>query len=187
MSFEFSEAPAGDCISFLSPQPRPTSERASPNRRPSRPSAEQLAQSAYDRMISLAPRPQIGLAPAQIGLTGLESFFWVSNELRPITATAGVPGLRVTAEARSVRYLWDFGDGTNNATSHPGRPWTNDRPGDISHLYETKGRYGIRLEVVWAARWRVNDGAWRDLGYFSNTDDAAYRVREMIAVLVRHR
>ncbi|MDQ3951612.1 MAG: hypothetical protein M3279_01415, partial [Actinomycetota bacterium] len=105
--------------------------------------------------------------------------------LRPISATAGVRGLTVTAEARPVRYLWDFADGTTRQTRHGGRPWTTARRGNVGYLYETKGRYEPAVTVVWAARWRVNGGPWDDLGYFSTTGSAEYPVRGMISVLVR--
>ena len=185
LSFEFSEG-AADCVSFVSPPPAPA-PGPTPGRRPRRPTPETLAQSAYDRVISLAPRPSLEIAPAEIGLTGLDSFFWVGNDLRPVTATAGVPGLTVTAEARPVRYSWGFGDGTSRMTAHPGRPWNPATPGSVAHLYETKGRYDVTVEILWAARWRINGGAWRDLGYFSNDDSVEYPVREMVAVLVQGR
>lgn len=184
LNYEFFESGIGDCISFVSPPPVRNLPDAG-RRRPPRPSPESLAQAAYDRMISLAPSPELDLAPARIGLTGLPSFFWVGNDLRPVTATAGVRGLTVTAEARPVRFLWDFGDGATRTTQHPGRPWSKGRRGNVGHVYETKGRYEPSVTVVWAARWRRNGGAWNDLGYFSTTGSADYPVREMIAVLVR--
>lgn len=185
LSLEFSEG-AGDCISFVSPAPVP--ERDGRPRAP-KPSAdpERLALAAYERAISLAADPEIEIAPGRIGLTGLDSFFWTGNELRPVSAVARAGGLTVTAEARPVRYVWDFGDGATESTTHPGRPWTPGRPGDVSYLYETKGRYRVGLEVVWAARWRMNAGPWRDLGYFSTAASEQYRVRGMISVLVRDR
>ncbi|HEV2757495.1 MAG TPA: PKD domain-containing protein [Actinomycetota bacterium] len=184
LSLEFSEG-AADCISFVSPAP---AARTDNNPRRDRPTAtpEQLALAAYQRVISMAPEPDIEVAPAEAGLTGLDSFLW-TDEPPPVTATAQAGPLTVTAEARPVRYLWDFGDGNNASTSYPGRPWTRARPGNIAHLYETKGRYTIGLEVVWAARWRTNGGAWRDLGFFTTESSAAYRVREIVAVLVRSR
>ena len=186
LSLEIFESSIGDCISFVSPEPvRPP--RRGNDRRPPRPSPEALAQSAYDRVISLAPQPELNVAPSRVGLTGLPSYFWVGNDLRPVVATAGVRGLTVTAEARPVRYLWDFADGTTRQTQHGGRPWTTARRGNVGHLYETKGRYEPTVTVVWAARWRVNGGAWNDLGYFSTTGSAEYPVREMISVLVRRR
>ncbi|MDQ3915309.1 MAG: PKD domain-containing protein [Actinomycetota bacterium] len=186
LSLSFSEGLA-DCISFVSPAPAPAAARDRPRRSARRPDPEALALAAYERVISLAPRPEIGLAPARVGLTGLDSFFWVADELRPISATARAPGLTVTAEARPVRYLWDFGDGSEASTNHPGRPWTRKRPGNVAHLYETKARYSPRVETIWAARWRSNGGPWRALGYFSTTGSASYPVREVVATLVRGR
>lgn len=186
LDYSFFESGVGDCVSFVSPPPARVPEQRR-GRSPRTPAPETLAQRAYDRMISIAPSPAIDVAPARIGLTGLTSYFWVGNELRPITATAGVRGLTVTAEARPVRYLWDFGDGTTRTTRHGGRPWTRHQPGNIGHLYETKGRYQPTATVVWAARWRVNQGPWQDLGYFSTEGSTRYPVRQMLAVLVRRR
>lgn len=187
LAFEFVESGVADCVSFVSPPPPPPDPgRPRPKQEP-RPSPETLAQAAFDRVISLAPSPELDVAPGRIGLTGLPSFFWVGNELAPVTATAGVRGLTVTAEARPAAYRWDFDDGTTRTTQHGGRPWTRQRDGNVGHLYETKGRYQPAVTVTWAARWRINGGAWRDLGYFSTTDAIEYRVREMVAALVRRR
>lgn len=186
LSYQFFESSIGDCISFVSPPPVDEGPRR-PGRRPARPSPEALAASAYRRVISIAPSPRLTIAPANLGLTGLPSYFWVGNELEPVSASAGVRGLTVTAEARPVQYLWDFGDGTSRTTSTPGRPWTRARPGDVGHTYETKGRYEPRVTVVWAARWRVDAGPWSDLGYFSTMGSEDFPVRGMIAVLVRRR
>ncbi len=113
------------------------------------------------------------VAPADRGLTGLDSYVWLEREPRPATATAGVGGLTVTAEARPVQYVWSFGDGPEEVTLHPGREWRRGRPGNIAHVYETHGDYDISVEVIWEARWRIGSGAWRSLGYFSNSDARA--------------
>jgi hypothetical protein len=184
---QFFEGSVGDCISFVSPEPVPAGPKARGPRNDRRPSPQTLAHRAFERVISLAPSPDLDVAPARIGLTGLTSYFWVSNELRPVTATAGVRGLTVTAEARPARFRWEFGDGATRQTRHGGRPWMPSRRGNVGHLYETKGRYEPTVTVAWAARWRVNAGPWQDLGYFSTTGSTEYPVREMIAVLVRRR
>jgi hypothetical protein len=90
----------------------------------------------------------------------------------------------VTAEARPVQWVWSFGDGGDAVTTHPGRPWTQRAPGDIAHIYETEGRYRLGLEQVWEARWQVGGGAWRSLGFFSNSAARTYPVREVVPVLV---
>ncbi|MGH2756245.1 MAG: hypothetical protein ACRDI3_00475 [Actinomycetota bacterium] len=124
------------------------------------------------------------MAPRAVGLTGLESYFWLAERPRRIRAQATVARLVVTAEARPVQYVWTFGDGTDRVTRGPGRRWTRRRPGTIGHTYEASNRYRLLVEVIWEARWRLGTGPWRPLGYFTNSDTRGYRVREVIAVLV---
>ena len=174
----------GGLTCVLPPPPRPQIER--PKRR-QLPSPEEIGRRLADRAISLAPRPRLRFAPAQRGLTGLPSYFWLAERPRPIEARAGIRGLTVTAQARPVQFVWDHGDGTDQATRGPGRRWTKKRPGNIRHTYEGKGRYTLGVEVIWEARWRLGNGAWRSLGYFSNSATRNYRVRSIVSVLVKPR
>ena len=186
VSYTFSPVAAGDCVSFAPPPPVDPGPRPGPGpRRRPRPSPEELARIAADEAIALAADPELRIAPAEIGLTGLDSYFWLDEEPQPISAIAQVPGLQVTAEARPLQYVWDFGDGDQDVTGHPGRPWTSHVPGNVAHLYETRGRYELGVEVVWEARWRTGAGEWQHLGYFSNSDTAEYPVRQMVPVLTR--
>jgi hypothetical protein len=91
----------------------------------------------------------------------------------------------VTAQARPVQFVWDFGDGADKVTTTSGRKWKRRRAGNIAHTYETRRHYRIGVEVIWQARWRIGGGAWQPLGYFSNSDARRYRVRQIIAVLTR--
>lgn len=141
---------------------------------------------AADRAMSIAEWPQLEIAPRRRGLTGLRTFFWLGRAPAPVTASASVPGLVVTAEAHPVRYRWSFGDGPTRTTAHPGRPWSGRRRGNISHMYESRGTYPVRVEVVWKAQWRMGSGIWRHLGYFANDDSRPYRVRQMVARLSRN-
>lgn len=171
-------------LSSLAPPAEPDRGR-NRRRRPRPPSPEELARQAADRAISLAPKPRLRVAPRSIGLTGLPSYFWLAQRPRTITATAGVLGLTVTAQARPAQFVWRFGDGSEKVTRKSGRRWRARRPGNIAHTYERRRRYRIGVEVIWEARWRLGGGAWRPLGYFSNSDSRAYRVRQIIPVLVR--
>ncbi|MBA2272924.1 MAG: PKD domain-containing protein [Actinobacteria bacterium] len=139
---------------------------------------------AADKAMALAPSPVIEVAPEQVGLTGLDSFFWLGQSPSPISATARVSGLTVTAEARPTEYVWDFGDGQEEVTTEPGRPWTRTSEGSISHLYETKGSYDLSVEIIWRARWQADDGPWQQLGMFSNSAGESYPVKEVVSVLV---
>ncbi|HZJ50922.1 MAG TPA: hypothetical protein VFF07_08740, partial [Actinomycetota bacterium] len=156
------------------PNPRP----------PPPPSPEELAQVAIDQAVAAAAVPKLRLAPSAVGLTGLDSFVWLANRLEPIEAVASVPGLTVIAQARPVQYVWDFGDGATAVTSHPGRPWSPQQPGDIAHLYEVRGAYAVGVEVIWSARWQVAGGPWVDLGFFSTSGSQPYAVRQVVTRLV---
>ena len=149
------------------------------------PSPQQLAWIAADRAMAVAERPALEIAPSEVGLTGLRSYFWLDHVPPTVYATASVPGVVVTAEARPVRYGWDFGEGPPRTTASIGRAWTRRAPGSISHMFETRGRYSVGVDVVWEARWRVGSGPWMHLGYFSNSARREYPVREMVGRLTR--
>ncbi|MDQ3661618.1 MAG: PKD domain-containing protein [Actinomycetota bacterium] len=164
--------------------PNPPGDGPKPPAPPPPPSPEELAQVAIDQAVAAAAIPELRLAPSAVGLTGLDSFVWLADRPQPIEAVASVPGLTVIAQARPVQYVWDFGDGATAVTSHPGRPWTPQQPGDIAHLYEVRGTYSVGVEVIWSARWQVAGGPWTDLGFFSTSDSKPYAVRQIVTRLV---
>lgn len=178
------EAATADCVAFAAPPP--VRGNGAP-RDGELDDADELLAIASDEAMALAEYPQLVVSPARRGITGLRSFFWLADSPEPVSATAEVPGLSVTAEAVPVRYIWDFGDGRRRATNHTGRPWSRKRPGNIAYMYETKGRYRLGIEVIWQARWSTNGGAWRPLGYFVTSDTQPYRVREVAPGLTRSR
>lgn len=184
LSYSFSDAGAGDCVTFAPPPPLDLSPTAPP---PVWVSPEQLALVAFDRARSIAASPSLEVAPAAIGLTGLPSYFWIAAEPRPILASAQAGALVVTAEAYPIQYEWDFGDGAHRTVSRPGRAWRPRRPGNLRHLYEGVGTYRVEVETIWEARWRIGIGGWTPLGYFSTRDARDYRVRQLIPFLVRSR
>lgn len=143
-----------------------------------------LARRALDEAIALAGEPEFGIAPSEIGLTGLDTYFWLQSAPSPIEATASAGGMSVTAQATPTEYLWDFGDGNDLLTRHPGRAWTREQPGNIAHLYETRGTYELEVTVVWSARWRIGPGAWQPLGLFTTSSAADYPVRQVQSRLI---
>ena len=175
-----------DCVPppATPPNPNPPGGGPKPPPAPPPPSPEELAQVAIDQAVAAAAVPELRLAPSAVGLTGLDSFVWLANRPEPIEAVASVPGLTVIAQARPVQYVWDFGDGATAVTSHPGRPWSPQQPGDIAHLYEIRGAYAVGVEVIWSARWQVTGGPWTDLGFFSTSDSQPYPVRQVVTRLV---
>jgi hypothetical protein len=151
---------------------------------PPPPSPEELALVVADRARAAAPRPRLRLAPSGVGLTGLNTYYWLAERPRPITAVAQVPGLTVVAEARPVQYVWRFGDGFEMVTSHPGTRWRPGHPGSVAHVYEIRGRYRVVVEVIWEARWRTGGDPWRSLGFFTTTGGRVYPVRQVVSRLI---
>ena len=181
-SFTYTFGSGVECASFAAPSPdAPVAARA---RRPQPPSPEQVAGALFDRAVALAPDPELDVAPARLGLTGLPSYFWLSDPLEPLTATATAGPFTITAEAHPADYVWDFGDGGLVTTSGSGREWRARQHGSIAHSYETAGRYDLSVEVLWVARWRTGSGPWRPLGTFSTSDTRPYGVRELLTWLV---
>jgi PKD domain-containing protein len=189
LAYNFSDAGAGDCLSFSAPAPvaapEPAPDRRGRDRRERGPDIGALISLAANRAIALAPTPELRIAPDGVGLTGLPSYFWLAEPPTSITATASAGGVTVIAQASPVQFVWTFGDGSQNVTHTAGRPWTRDRPGSIAHTYETRGRYPVAVEVIYHARWSVDDAAWSDLGFFSTADSRTYPVRQIVAVLIK--
>jgi hypothetical protein len=161
------------------PPPRQPGPRRAPRVDP-----ETVARILVDRARARAPAPPLRIAPGEVGVTGLPSYFWVPPAA-PIAASARVAGYSVTAIAEPVQHSWSFGDGTGLVTADGGRPWAPGRPGTVPHVYETPGRFEATVEQIWRARWRAGSGPWRDLGFFTVSGSRTYRVRAVVAFLVR--
>ncbi|MGH2750088.1 MAG: hypothetical protein ACRDK3_04340, partial [Actinomycetota bacterium] len=137
-----------------------------------------------DRVIERVAAPELKLAPGEIGLTGLETYVWI-DEPAPVSVRAAAGATTVEARAFPTQYFWDWGDGADTLTYHWGRKWSRYRPGSIGHLYETRGRYQLSVEVVWEAQWRIDGEPWRALGMFSLGDTVDYPVRQIQSRLTR--
>ncbi len=115
--------------------------------------------------------PAIKVNPDWGGVTGLESWFWYEGQDQ-VTVAAVIRGYSVTASARPARYYWDpcadyqppEGYRTNGARGCPALlestgPGSRPRDDGDGHeaaarfLYETRGTYEIRHQVVWDGTW----------------------------------
>ena len=164
---------------------RPAIAAPSPQRAPRRgPDPLALARRALERAVALAPEPALGTAPSELGLTGLATYVWLADPPGAITAVASASGITVSARAAPVAYVWDFGDGSEELTRDPGRPWTKDRPGSVAHTYQATDTYTITARVLWEASYRVEGGPLRPLGGFATTASTTLPVRQLQARLV---
>ncbi|MBV8950834.1 MAG: hypothetical protein JOZ99_08165 [Actinobacteria bacterium] len=143
--------------------------------------------SLAERLVQDLPYPRIGvgISPEERGLTGLESWFWVtgSNGAALVDTVRGL-GHTVTVEARATEATWDFGDGTSSV-SGLGRPYPERS--DVTHVYERRsGRDGYASSVAFRfdARYRVDGGEWQTLDPVERVAQRTYPVDEVRAQLL---
>ncbi len=165
----------------------------------------------HDEMLKRLPRPAVGVNPDQRGLTGLETHFWYSDNsasgLEPVDhdgnpATPPVPGLEVTANAGPyaitgrvaiTRYQWRItpargpGAGRDRATLTSTTPGSPERPA-ARYLFDTKGRYTLTAETVWAGSYTWTAPGQQGSGSLGEVPLSAsrdYEVIEVRSVLVK--
>lgn len=67
-------------------------------------------------------------------------------------------GRDVRIRVSSVRYRWDFGDGTPVVeTSSAGGPWPD---GDVRHAYTRSAWFSVRVSAVYRGEFSVDGGPW---------------------------
>ncbi|TCO39018.1 hypothetical protein EV646_11960 [Kribbella antiqua] len=155
-----------------------------------------LAYRALAQM-QLAP-PVVKSAPGvgQVGLVNMPVWLWVEkteNTWGPITRSASVPGLGVTATGRVVAVDWAMGDGRTVRCAGAGTPYeksmgVKDSP-DCGHRYKETSRelpkcaYPVTATAQWEITWQSTLG---ETGQISMTQEGAtqLRIREAVPVLV---
>lgn len=126
----------------------------------------QLANEAVRRMRLSGPAIGIVPEPGKTGLVGLPVWMWTQVTPRtwgPLSVTASVPGLSVTATATAQRITWSMGDGHTVVCEGPGTPY-EDRFGgrsspDCGHTYtrtsarEPDAAYTVTATTTWRVDW----------------------------------
>ncbi len=170
-----------------------------------------IEQAIRDEMLKRLPRPSVGVNPDQRGLTGLETYLWYTDSsTRPLDpvdhdanpATPAVPGLVVTASAGPFaitgrvaisRYQWRIspakgpGAGRDRATLTSATPGSPERPA-ARYVFETKGRYTLTVETVWAGSYTWSGPGQQgggNLGEVPLSQSRDYQVVEVRSVLVQ--
>ncbi|WP_146825233.1 hypothetical protein [Aeromicrobium flavum] len=126
------------------------------------------------------PRLKVAVQPAGSTLVNLETIFHTTAA--PIERTVPILGSTVDLRAAPATYTWHHGDGTTQATSRPGRPYPAL---DVVHRYREPGRVAARVDVTYRVTYRIDGGAWQDLGATITAAGPAttLRVREARPVL----
>jgi hypothetical protein len=142
-----------------------------------------------DWMVRHLPYPPagIGVSPEGRGLTGLESWFWVTGYRgEPIRDAVEGFGFRVEVEAVPAEVRWSFGDGTPDLlTPNLGEP--PPARSLVTHTYETRrdgAGFEVRAVIRLAVRWRLDGGPWQAADPVLRVASRTYPVGEARSVLV---
>lgn len=154
------------------------------------PSPAQLAQMAFNQL--RLPTPTIAENPAGEQLVNLPTWMWLSSGWGPVSATASVPGVSVTAVATPTSVSWSMGDGSTVSCAGAGTPF---QPGadpkasspDCGHTYRTSSAsqasqaFPVTATVHWMVTWSGagQGGTFPDM---TTTGNAAFRVAESQAL-----
>ncbi|WP_051944375.1 hypothetical protein [Streptacidiphilus rugosus] len=147
-----------------------------------------VAQQAESKLV--LPSPVVSFSPAGFQVVRVPTWMWIiPGRWRPVTATAQVPGVSVTATATPSSVQWALGDGTQLTCAGPGTPW---RPGgdpaasspDCGHLFERPsadqpgGTYAVTVRMHWRVDWAGGGqhGVFPDL---ASTSTVSVRVEEV--------
>jgi hypothetical protein len=153
-------------------------------------SPEQVAQIARKRL--RLPPPRIAASPTGDQLVNLPTWLWLSDGWRPMSASASVPGVSVTAVATPTSVSWAMGDGSTVNCAGPGTPYLADADPksaspDCGYVYRrsSAGQPGNTFHVTANVRWTVTwSGAGRSGAFpgLTTSATATYRVAESQAL-----
>lgn len=143
-----------------------------------------------EQLVRDLPYPDafIHISPDARGLTGLESWFWVTGYSGVIRDAVDEFGIRVEVEAQPGSVSWSFGDATPTQTGTLGQ--AAPARSDVAHTYERRSNVtplSVRATVRLDVRYRVDAEPWQSLDPVFRTAARGYPVAESRAALVPSR
>jgi len=155
------------------------------------PSPAELAARAINSMNMRGPQIRTAPAAGGAGLVGLPVWIWTpvtETTWGPITRTASVPGLSVTATAHATRIVYAMGDGNTITCTKPGTPYHPAlgiaKSPDCGYSGYRKastgkrgGKYTITGTTTWAVSW-AGGGAGDDFT-LTRTSTSTVTIQEL--------
>lgn len=158
--------------------------------KPALPSPAELAQRAYSSL--RLPTLTIKANPAGEQIVNVPTWLWMDRaSWQNVSATAGVPGVSVTAVARPMSVSWSMGDGHTITCSGPGTPYVEGDPSrnspDCGYTYKISSAgqrdhaFAVTATVHWNVTWSGGGqgGTFPDL---TTTSSTQLRVAEIQAL-----
>lgn len=154
------------------------------------PSPADLARVARSQL--RLPSPGIAASPAGDQLVNLPTWLWLSEGWRPVSATASVPGVSVTAVAKPDSVSWSMGDGGTVECAGPGTPYRagvdpRSASPDCGYVYRrsSAAQPGQEYRVIATIRWTITWSGAGQSGAFpvlTTSTTTTYRVAESQAL-----
>lgn len=129
------------------------------------------------------PSLQIKIQPGDETLVNIPTVLYA--EPRQFARSVTLLGYEVDLTAAPVSYLWMHGDGTQQETHDPGRPYPAM---DVTHRYvRPADDVRPRVDVTYRVRYRIDGGAWQTIGQTltASGPDAELDVAEAAPVLTK--
>lgn len=104
--------------------------------------------------------------PGSMGIVGLPVWLWVDSPSEqtfgPMTRSASLDGVTVTATAHVTKVWWEMGDGGAVTCWSAGTPFTDGHGGekspDCGYTYSKQGTYTVRATSFWSVDWTASTG-----------------------------
>jgi hypothetical protein len=142
---------------------------------------------------------QIGISPnpGGAGLVGLPVWMWTAvtpQTWGPVTATASVPGLSVTARGQATKITWDMGDGQSVVCDNPGTAYNKKKHGgaesptcgydaySVPSRTKSSGRYTVTATTTWHIDWWVVGGGATGVETVTRESTTSIRIDELQVV-----
>ncbi|SFK89050.1 hypothetical protein SAMN05421835_1424 [Amycolatopsis sacchari] len=138
------------------------------------------------------PSPAISANPAGDQLVNLPTWMWLSSGWGPVSTTASVPGVSVTATATPGFVTWSMGDGSTVVCNGAGTPYSvGTDPAapspDCGHVYHRSSAaqpgqaFGVTATVHWTVTWS-GAGQGGTFPEMTTTSTESFRVAESQAL-----
>ncbi|MFI1584772.1 hypothetical protein [Embleya sp. NPDC020630] len=144
------------------------------------------------------PSPVIATNPLGEQIVNVPTWLWIAPaSWVPVSATAEVPGVSVTATATPQRVIWTTGDGATVTCAGPGTAYSTrfdpaSTSPDCGHTYvrssasQPGAAYTLSATIEWTVTW-AGAGQTGVVPGMRTTAQVATRVAEVQAVVVDYR
>ncbi len=152
---------------------------------------------AQASVVKLLPNPVIGTAPPATAtpLVHVQIITWIKTQDGQVPlGSATLLGRHVDFRGQVQTVKWNFGDGSSDTSDGPGRAYDFDVnpcrtylcPGYFGHVYTKSGSVNITARATWVAQFRVDGGAWQDIGTVQgNVGQLTMTIHSARTILVR--